>query len=157
MLTTHLTPSQAVKAFIAHYDISDDIYSQETIYRTFYKFKKPKAPASHIELVPFHLMQSANQSIQQIYEITDKLITDNLHLFFHANNHFALNRILQINHYCIYHYLGLKQNEIALLFKTSQPIVNHNLSKAQNFINKHTKFRNDLHRLTKQFSPLSKS
>lgn len=143
ILSTKMPSYAACKMIIAEYDIDDDLFSLETMYRLYFKWKNQTDTTDHKIII--HTYQAPpTQGRDHILDLTGQILSDHLHLFFTTNNQVAAHRIKSICQYMLYHYAHIKQNQIAKIYQTSQASVCKNITTARRFILKHSALRQSI-------------
>jgi hypothetical protein len=140
-LSTQSIPVMAAcKQLIADYEIEDDYYSLETLYRTFYKWKRQHDTSDHaLVKVPPPMHRELSKS--DILHSVGIIIAENLDIFYTTKHKVKIKIIQSICQYYLYTKGSISQSALAKIYNISQPAISHNITTARRFINHHAHLR----------------
>lgn len=140
ILSTQIAALQACKMIIAEYDIDDQLFSIETMYRLYYKWKRQTDTTDH----RLHLHQytpPATLTRDQVIDLTGQIIADHLHLFYTTHNHISHKRIKSLCQYMLYTYAGVYQATIAKIYSCTPATISSNITNTRRWINQSSALR----------------
>ena len=146
ILSTQMASYAACKMIISEYDIDDDLFSLETMYRLYFKWKNQTDTTDHT-LKLHHYQPPTTKTRDHVIDTTGRILAQHMHLFYTTTNHVATHRIKSICQYMLHHYAGDKQTTIAKIYHTSQASVCKNITTARRFILKHSALRQSINEL----------
>ncbi len=144
ILSNKIPVLAACKFIIDQYQIDDDLYPLETLYRSFYRWKKQTDTSDFSLKIITSDPRSQLLSRQETLYITGTVISQNFHLFYSTKGNIKTSLIKSLCQYAIYHYTTLKQKDIAKIYHCTQEAISGNITTARKFINHHSKFRTTL-------------